>query len=567
VNTQQDELLRRVREDVDAISTLVKALNIPVEELLDKTSLDALCDSLKLEPELWNVEYLETVIIIREGLFELRNSLRDRSDEDVIFSVDQLVSAMDRLHTDLYRAMRSLDVQAVTKAQEQIAALVRTPYIDVRLVHSGVTELKAEVNELLTRTHVTFQHFEVHLMRVHDAEVMRSAKLVVQRMSATAFAIKVSLEQNVIYQGIFRFLQEGADKIVDELKVIAEHFKSAYKDEKEFSEDLGRLIEKGSKITRDIANLLHQVFSDGPVEQKQLKLKARATLTGDPMVCAIRLADNKVMLGGKDGWICVVDTLTGKISDRHQIIDKTINSLSRASLAIVAGSEVGLETINPSTLVSRDFNSIYEENVSAVAVAPWGLVSGTRDGIARRWILDQERILKYGGENLKLGRSIQRMLVVDGDVMIAAGQNLIFIDEDFKISRKIPVDFHIRDVCLMADKSLIICGEGALAQVKLTQGTYTKYIAASEAANFTCIAAIDANTFCVGNDDGIISVIDLDSEAEIGAANVQFPLKGMLRINNKIVAYGGAWKNKGKSVVLLDWEEIMHKAKQIAPRR
>ena len=59
MTTQQDELLRRVREDVDAISTLVKALNIPVEELLDKTSLDALCDSLKLEPELWNVEYLE----------------------------------------------------------------------------------------------------------------------------------------------------------------------------------------------------------------------------------------------------------------------------------------------------------------------------------------------------------------------------------------------------------------------------------------------------------------------------------------------------------------------------
>jgi hypothetical protein len=51
------------------------------------------------------------------------------------------------------------------------------------------------------------------------------------------------------------------------------------------------------------------------------------------------------------------------------------------------------------------------------------------------------------------------MLVVDSDVMIAAGK-MIFIDEEFNIGRKIPVDFHIRDLCLMADKSAIMWGEG-----------------------------------------------------------------------------------------------------------
>jgi hypothetical protein len=38
-------------------------------------------------------------------------------------------------------------------------------------------------------------------------------------------------------------------------------------------------------------------------------------------------------------------------------------------------------------------------------------------------------------------------------------------------------------------------------------------------------------------------------------------------MNSKILACGGAWKTKSKEVVLLDSEEIMHKAKHIAARR
>jgi hypothetical protein len=464
--------------------------------------------------------------------------------------------------------MRSLNPEAITKAQAEIAALMRTPYIDVRLIQKSVSELKDDVNELLTRTHITYQNFEVHLMRVNDAEVLRTAKLVVQRLSATAFAIKVSLEQNVVYQGIFRFLQEGADKIVGELRKLAERFKKAYRDEQEFTEDLSLLVDKGSKVSRDIAQLLRQVFSDEPIAQKQLKLKTRNASTGEPMVCGTRLGENKVLLGGRSGWIYALDVLTGTVSDRHQIAEKTINCLARSPMAIVAGNEEGLETINPSTLVSLERDAIYQENISAVAVLPWGVVSGTRDGIARRWILDRATLLRYGAENLKLGRSIQRMTVFGDVVVIAAGENLVFINDKFQIDRKIPIDFPIIDMCPMDHTSLIICGEGALAQVKLTAGKYTKYIAASESAKYTCVVGIDSKTFCAGNDDGIITVFDVESEAEIGAANVQFPLRGMMRVNSKLVVYGGSWKGKSqKTIAVLDWEEIVHRSKEFDSKR
>lgn len=568
VNSQGEELLRRVRDDVDAIAALVKRTNIPVEEVLDRVGLDALCDSLRLDPDDWSGEFFETIFIIRDGLYQLRNDLRDKHDEEGEHSAEQLLSAMDRLYADLERAMRTLNPEAITAAQAEIAALMRTPYIDVRLVQRNVSELKEDVNELLTRTHITYQKFEVHLMRISDAEVLRTAKLVVQRLSATAFAIKLSLEQNIVYQGTFRFLQEGADKIVGELRKLAEHFKKAYRDEQEFTEDLSSLVDKGSKISRDIAKLLRQVFSDEPIEQKQLKLKPRNASTGEPMVCAARLGENKVILGGRNGWVYSLDVLTGTVSDRHKVAENTVNCLARSSLAVVAGNEDGLETINPATLVSLERDAIYQENVAAVAVLPWGVVSGTRDGIARRWILDGATLIRYGAENLKLGRSIQRMTVIGEEVVIAAGQNLMFVNDRFVVDRKVPIDFPVIDMCLMDHTSLIVCGEGSLAQVKLTAGKYTKYIAASEAAKYTCVVGIDSKTFCAGNDDGKITVFDVDSEAEIGAADVQFPLRGMIRINGKLVAYGGGWKGKSqKTIAVLDWEEIIHRSREFDPKR
>jgi hypothetical protein len=80
--SHKDELLNRVREDVRAINSLVTAkMNVPVENYIDKTSLDALCDSLNLEPNLWRVDDLEKILIIRDGLYTLRNTLRDAGDE------------------------------------------------------------------------------------------------------------------------------------------------------------------------------------------------------------------------------------------------------------------------------------------------------------------------------------------------------------------------------------------------------------------------------------------------------------------------------------------------------
>jgi hypothetical protein len=157
----------------------------------------------------------------------------------------------------------------------------------------------------LTRTHITYQRFEVNLIKINrldvNVEVLRNAKLVVQRLSATVFAIKLSLEQNVIYQGVFRFLSEGADKIVDELRRLAERFQKSYKQANDFISDLSALVEKGHRFTKHVAEFLRDIFGDAPIEQKQLKLKARPAVGTETMLCAAHIAESKVLLAGKDG--------------------------------------------------------------------------------------------------------------------------------------------------------------------------------------------------------------------------------------------------------------------------
>jgi hypothetical protein len=567
---KREELLNRVREAAEGISLLVAQGNVPIEKYIDKPSLQALCDSFQLEPDQWQVDDLEKILIIRDGLYSLRNELRDKGD-DGEHSVERLMSATDRLYADLERAMRALNATEVAKAQNEIAALQRTAQIETRLVPGQVGTLRDEASELLTRTHVTYNRFEVHLVKIErldiNIDVLRNAKLVVQRMSASVFAIKLSLEQNVIYEGIVKFLAEGADKIVDELRKLAEQFQRSYKQASDFISDLSNLVEKGSRFTKHIAEFLQKLFGDEPLERKQLKLKTHASAGGDTLLCATRLSDTRAMLAGKDGFVDVLDVISGKVIDRHAVSAATINCLARGDNVIIAGCETGLETINPTTLVSLDRDAIYTENITAVAAPKWGVVSGTRDGLLRKWAIDDSSIRQFGSGNLRAGKSIQRMLVHDNTVLVAAGETLLFVDESFRVSRKMGIGFHINDMCFLSHATLVLCGHGAISHVNLTKGTYSRLMFAPEDKKYICVAGINEDTFCAGTDDGTLTALELSSNSEIGSAKLPFQIRGLMKVSSSLVAYGGGWEGKSKSTIaVLTWEEIIHKAKELSPK-
>ena len=75
--------------------------------------------------------------------------------------------------------MCALNSTDVIKAHQEIAALQRTPQVDAYLVPGLVSTLRDEASELLTRTHVTYQRFEVNFIKISrldiNVDVLRNA--------------------------------------------------------------------------------------------------------------------------------------------------------------------------------------------------------------------------------------------------------------------------------------------------------------------------------------------------------------------------------------------------------
>jgi hypothetical protein len=260
------ELVARVRDDAATISDLVtKGTNVPLEDYIDKASLNALCDSVGLDPENWQSDDLERILIIRDGLYELRNKLRDLSD-DSEHSVEQLLSATDRLYADLERAFRELNQDDLLKAQNEIAALRRGPHIDpTTLVPRNTAEIRRGADEVITQGHTSLKHIEYNFLKINNMnvnfELLRNAKIIVHRLSASAFAIKLSLETKVVFEGVFKLLHDGADRFLEELKKLLGTMKSSYDSASTLMKELSKLAETGSRFARLTAEYLSKALT------------------------------------------------------------------------------------------------------------------------------------------------------------------------------------------------------------------------------------------------------------------------------------------------------------------
>jgi hypothetical protein len=382
---RRTELLSRVRDDAEGIALLANGgTNIPLEKYIDKTSLNALCDALALEPEGWQAEDLERILIIRDGLYVLRNKLRDLGDA-AEHSVDQLLSAVDRLYADLERALREINQQALQKAQTELAALQRGTHISTGFVPATTEEMKREAGEVLVTAHISIKQIEFNLLKIDRSsvnfEVLRNMKLSVQRLSASVFAIKLSLEQSIVYQGVFKLLSDGADRIIEELKKLVAQVKTSYDTATEFIKELNTLAEKGTRFARLVAEFLNKAFARSDAkEETVVTLRVQVSHQGEAILAASALAATtegpaKAVLAGKNGNSWTADFGSSRFSPRYRLHDGPVYSLAHLDKErIIVGTDNGVQC--------DDFRSPFNERVVAIAIAPWGAKGsyGRRDG-------------------------------------------------------------------------------------------------------------------------------------------------------------------------------------------
>lgn len=554
-------LLDRVREGAEALSKLANGgTNIPINEYLDHASVNALCDSLSLDAEAWQPADLERILIIRDGLYDLRNKLRD-VDEDAAHSVDQILAAGDRLYADLERAFRELKRDDLDAAQLNIAAVYRTPHISSAVIPQTLEEMSKSAVEVIAQAHSSIRDIDLNLMKIDrsvpDFEVLKSVKLSVQRLSASAFAIKLSAEQTVIYQGVFKMLNDGADRVVGELKNLVKKIQTTYQRAAEFISELSQLAEQGTRFSRLVAEFLNTAFLD--LDRKVevfVDLKVQAYHNGEAILCSA-IQGETVVLIGKNGNAWVGDPRTGSIRPRFRVHDrpvfaaKAIKSDLETLLAI--GTEDGLEIAG----AEERYRVRSRERIVAIVAPPWGakgtntdtIVSGSRDGIVRRWTLAEDKLSQMNEQSYEsVGRRVQCMVVNEAEIIAASQRELVFLDHTMTTRRTVRVPNEVVSMDVINSDTLVVCGEGHISHVSLASGSYTRMITPSNDADYCCVAARDNDSFFFGTTKGRVGVMKLSSGAELGYVDVGFELRGIVAINNKVVAYGGEWnRTAGRS--------------------
>jgi hypothetical protein len=158
-------------------------------------------------------------------------------------------------------------------------------------------------------------------------------------------------------------------------------------------------------------------------------------------------------------------------------------------------------------------------------------------------------------KNAKVGRQIQKLMAFGDELLVASREELLLVDEDLEVVRRIHLNFMIEDFDIVDDETLVVCGPGSVAHVNLAQGIYTRLIGATNNVAYTAVTALANGCVCVGTEDGKVVAMDFNSGQELGMVGLGFHIRGLIPLNRRILAFGGAWNGPGRSIAFVTWQE------------
>jgi hypothetical protein len=201
--------------------------------------------------------------------------------------------------------------------------------------------------------------------------------------------------------------------------------------------------------------------------------------------------------------------------------------------------------------------------IHCLTVAYWGakgsagsIITGSREGIVTRWTL-AGGLTQFEEEAYEqVGRRVHALAINGYGVIAATGAELVFLNADMRTQGAVKVPFEVNGMDVIDPNTVVICGEGRITHVNLEKGSFSRIITASNIAEYTCVAANDTESFFFGTRQGRVGLMDLASGEELASASVGFEVRGILKTQGKLVAYGGDWGKRGRSAALLTTERV-----------
>lgn len=565
------QLFSRVKDSTENLSKLIdEGLNFPVGDYIDAEEVKALAISLSIGVEDWQPDDLEKILFVRDGLYELRHHLRDRNDTSE-HSIDQVIALVDRVYVDLEFALRAFDNEKLKAAQSHIAVLQRGAHIEKAYARTSVSHVEQSAKELLVQTNTTYRKIEINIFKLENSsiniDVLKKAKLQIQRLSASVFAIKLSLEQNTIFQGVFQFLNESADRVIEELKSVAETIKGAYEKTTSLVEDLKNIAEKGGRFTKQISNFLKSIFDDDQNNQQSfIKFRQKSVLSGPAALTSYSVDSDRIFLGCRNGHVLVFSNKQGRVIQKYRPVSEDIHSITQISDERIAlGTEVGLDVFNSGSSERRNSveHASAKEKVTASALLPdeRTLITGSREGKIRKWsVATSIHASTRGFDHLRMhevraGRNVKKIIIRQKELVIGSQNEIRILDYDLQTKRTIQTAIQTEDMLLLNDEALLICGSNQIAHINLDKGIYSRLLSAAPNKNYTCISMLTDKIICAGTSEGEVLALNLESNEEVGVWKVGFHIRSITCTSTHVFAAGGAWHGEGNFAALLSWEK------------
>lgn len=555
----------RVREAASSIATLANSsINFPLNEYVNRSDIDALFDSLSLDFDQWTADDLRRILIIRDGLYQVTQHLRDKGD-DSIHSIERLIDSFSRLYVDLERALLELAPSELAQARESLALARSSRLLPARNV-GDVRPIVAASTEVTTQARITSRHIEINLLKIENInlDIFKIVNLTVKRFSATAFAIKINLETKVIFQGIMNFLSSSADRIFEEVKKFVSSISTSYENLGVLIQDLDELVKVGGRFTKLVSGYIRQAFgAPETLVERSIDFDLQRSFNGRPLYCGALTRNHVATFGGKGGQLLQIELSSTKSAKEGKYLNVDINSVASVQSAQIAlGTADGLDLIGDiGGGRTAGTQAAYNENVVSLVTPTWGglgvaIVTGSRDGFLRRWTL-AGGLTRYSQDiDKKLGKSITKIILLGNQIAVASGETIYVIDENFTISSRIDARMAISDMCRFDENSLLVCGHGRIGVVNLVSGNYTRMTSDAPEHKYSAICKLNDEVYCSGTENGRVSAAELTNGVEIGHFDTEIHIRGLLLSGNKLFAYGGPRNSQNtKNLAILVWKQ------------
>lgn len=176
-----EELFKRVADDIERIEALLNGgSNVPLDAYISEIDVRAICNSFSIGSEEWSVGDLETLLLIRDALYEVRNETRDKNDV-AEHSLEQLLSLLDRLYADVERAFRALKPEDVQAAHANLQAMRGGASVIAAHIPNTVKELERQAAEVIAVSSVSARRTEINFIKIENStinvEVLRQVKI------------------------------------------------------------------------------------------------------------------------------------------------------------------------------------------------------------------------------------------------------------------------------------------------------------------------------------------------------------------------------------------------------